>query len=630
MTEEKPSAYFTKYLFKTGLECPTRLYYNKQDYPENQTPFPFIAHLRFNKKMLFKLLESLFAEGESVENNAIEEAAEETAYKLQDENTVLFAPVFIFDKAMAKVPVLKKEGESVTIFEVHTKAYNPGRHRLINHHGKIYSKWKDYLLGLAYKYHIISHLYPRWNIRTELVLPRKNASAGRDDLYQLLQRNIQNAGKLSTESGLLHFLDVQDELQRILSGSEWEEGSRYEGQSFAKVFDSLNEQYQSGEKLTTELGYKCKSCAFNLDMREAQKEDRSGFKECFGDTSGSVDKVFDLIGPGTKEWIEEGIYLQQNIPDDEVTDLDRITNSTGRITEKYRQSLQIMKAKDKEIPREMIRPELFEELERWEYPIHFLDFEAGNYAVPLRSDRKPYHLVVFQYSCHTLYEDGRWEHHQWIDPMDGDYPNFELVRNLKSIPGILEGTIVQYSQFERYALKVIRKELMNEEQDDGQDLLEWIENIIGRHDSTQQHGPYLADLSRLVKNYYYNHHMQNSLSIKDVLRSVMAQSEELKKIYSKPYESQNFEQKIWWQKNGSGDVINPYDLLPRDEETNVRRGTEAMVAYAKSLSGQLTDQEKARLQDTLLRYCELDTLAMVMIYQHWKGLAKRNSGTSSN
>jgi len=32
----------------------------------------------------------------------------------------------------------------------------------------------------------------------------------------------------------------------------------------------------------------------------------------------------------------------------------------------------------------------------------------------------------------------------------------------------------------------------------------------------------------------------------------------------------------------------------------------------------MTDAEREALRNALLQYCELDTLAMVMIYEHWE------------
>ncbi len=340
--------------------------------------------------------------------------------------------------------------------------------------------------------------------------------------------------------------------------------------------------------------------------------------------------MFNLIGPGTKQWVERNIYLQENVPEGEFYGLNTINRTGDNISEKHRQSLQIMQAKGEEVPKELVKPKLFKELDRWEYPIHFLDFEAGNYVIPIRKERRPYHLVVFQYSCHSLHQDGSWEHHEWIDDCNGnDYPNYEMIRRLKEIPQINEGTLVQYSNFERNALKTIRKELMEDKEEvhDAENLTEWISGIISRHDSSHKSGPYLSDLSRLVKNYYYNAKMEDSLSIKDVLQSIMAVSPRLKDIYSKPYNSSNYDSAIWWQSDANGLTISPYRLMLDEDENGdegVRRGTEAMVVYAGLLTEDLGPGDRKRYQKALLRYCELDTLAMFMIYQHWKYLMEEN------
>jgi hypothetical protein len=43
-----------------------------------------------------------------------------------------------------------------------------------------------------------------------------------------------------------------------------------------------------------------------------------------------------------------------------------------------------------------------------------------------------------------------------------------------------------------------------------------------------------------------------------------------------------------------------------------------MTAYAKMQFEEMSDYERGELTSSLLQYCELDTLAMVMIYEAWK------------
>ena len=43
-----------------------------------------------------------------------------------------------------------------------------------------------------------------------------------------------------------------------------------------------------------------------------------------------------------------------------------------------------------------------------------------------------------------------------------------------------------------------------------------------------------------------------------------------------------------------------------------------MTAYCRMQFSEMSDYEREKLKTTLLKYCELDTLAMVMIYGAWR------------
>ena len=49
----------------------------------------------------------------------------------------------------------------------------------------------------------------------------------------------------------------------------------------------------------------------------------------------------------------------------------------------------------------------------------------------------------------------------------------------------------------------------------------------------------------------------------------------------------------------------------------VADGGAAMTAYAKMQFTEMLEEERAELRSALLKYCELDTLAMLMIYEYW-------------
>ena len=80
-------------------------------------------------------------------------------------------------------------------------------------------------------------------------------------------------------------------------------------------------------------------------------------------------------------------------------------------------------------------------------------------------------------------------------------------------------------------------------------------------------------------------------------------------------------------------VIDPYKLLPKmfqdigdkdfallSEDDELRDGGAALTAYARLQFEEMKEYERAEIRKALLKYCELDTLAMVMIYEGWKDL----------
>ncbi|MEM8718268.1 MAG: hypothetical protein AAGE84_03020 [Cyanobacteria bacterium P01_G01_bin.39] len=85
------------------------------------------------------------------------------------------------------------------------------------------------------------------------------------------------------------------------------------------------------------------------------------------------------------------------------------------------------------------------------------------------------------------------------------------------------------------------------------------------------------------------------------------------------------------QNDEQGVVKDPYKLLPNlftnisekdhvllNQEDEINNGSAALTAYAKLQSTEICKQERKALKTGLLRYCELDTLAMVMIFEAWQ------------
>jgi len=96
--------------------------------------------------------------------------------------------------------------------------------------------------------------------------------------------------------------------------------------------------------------------------------------------------------------------------------------------------------------------------------------------------------------------------------------------------------------------------------------------------------------------------------------------------------SNNFPNSHIWLQIENEEVKSPYKTLPplfdnlSNEELdhliaeidNIADGGAALTAYGKLQYVDMTQMERDKITQGLLKYCELDTLAMVMIYEHFR------------
>ena len=70
------------------------------------------------------------------------------------------------------------------------------------------------------------------------------------------------------------------------------------------------------------------------------------------------------------------------------------------------------------------------------------------------------------------------------------------------------------------------------------------------------------------------------------------------------------------QKNNIG-FKDPYEIISEIDSESINQGGMAATTFAKLQFSDLDEFERNKLQNALLRYCELDTLAMVIIAESW-------------
>jgi hypothetical protein len=281
----------------------------------------------------------------------------------------------------------------------------------------------------------------------------------------------------------------------------------------------------------------------------------------------------------------------------------------------------------------------------WNYPYNMIDFETSTVALPYFKGTAPYETVAFQFSHHIMYEDGRVVHHNdFISWKEGEYPNVEFVRALKASLESNKGSIFRYAAHENSVLNKIKDDIAFLQPADSDELLAFVNDITQeKMDKSQiRYGRRnMIDMAELVRSYYYSPHAGGSNSIKQILPAIINDCPDVGTRFSdenlygrlKHYSSRNFDNHTWITEETKRD---PYKTLPSltefdgiqdielfDDLGEVADGSAAMTAYNKLQWSFISENERVVLKDALLRYCELDTLAMVMIMQGFIALDSR-------
>ncbi len=197
------------------------------------------------------------------------------------------------------------------------------------------------------------------------------------------------------------------------------------------------------------------------------------------------------IGNRAYSLINQNIFLIQHIPDDFVlNDKQQIQKKCTLINKPSIQKTAIHKF-----------------LEHFQYPLHFLDFETVNPAIPLFDGTRPYQQIPFQFSLHIVKKRGdKSQLVEFLADSPSD-PRSEVLQALKAIGPT--GTVIAYNMiFEKNVLSDLLKVYPCEK---------WISSVIER----------LDDLIIPFRNFWYYHPAQHgSCSIKAVLPALTGRSYE--------------------------------------------------------------------------------------------------------
>lgn len=197
------------------------------------------------------------------------------------------------------------------------------------------------------------------------------------------------------------------------------------------------------------------------------------------------------------------------------------------------------------------------------FPAYFLDFETIGFAVPIWPGTRPYRQYTFQFSLHSLSESGQLDHTEFLDVSGGD-PSEPLAQALLAACGT-SGPVYAYNAgFEMARIRELaqRHPLLSEA------LLAINERVV--------------DLLPIARERYYHPSQQGSWSLKKVLPAVVP-------------------------------------ALRYDELDGVQDGGMAMDVFHEAIHPGTTTERKSQIAHQLRAYCQLDTYALVRLWQVFGG-----------
>ena len=631
--------HLTKTDFVTAFACPTRLNYIRRpfQYTDSTEEDEFLQSLSDGGYQVGKLAQLNNKDGiEASENRDI--ALKETGEQIAKDSATIFEAAIEYKNFFVRVDIVRKTPNSIDIFEVKAKSYDssiPEEDNFYNQNGSIKSEWKDYFYDLAFQYYVVKEKYPNYKINCFFNLPNKNINSKVNNLFNKFSIKNKKAFFLGTEEDLVDHLiyevNVTSKIKEIIDST-----FEYQGQEllFYEIANELANAKLNSLDYKPNIGIQCKGCKF-----KDQDKEKSGVYQCwkkidsFTDDKFINEKVIDIWNfRGAQKLIDQNKYFIDSMDLDDLKIEQAPHLSDQAFSDKDRQYFQCFGIDTFQNNEGYIfnTNYLTKEIDKWRYPINFIDFETATPAIPPYKGLSPYEMIAFQYSIHTLSASGEIDHtSQFLSTSANEFPNLPFLKSLVHDLSKNNGSVFMWYPHERTTLTAIKKQIIKLQlTKEFETELAFIETLLPGGDRE------LIDLFALAKQGVFYPNTKGSNSIKDVLPATINHSSFLQNKYAKPIygssngiKSLNYENVAWAKKNGKG-YRDPYDIIKDYSDEAISEGGMAATTFAKLQFEDLAEDEREALKIALLRYCELDTLAMVMIAESWlniNSLSERQS-----
>ena len=643
---------------KIGLECPKKLYYY-DDYKNQDSGNEFLEILAEGGYQVGELAKYYykfhFPEYHYVDITSLgyEESIKATNKALEHRNVVIAEPAITFDNFFIRVDVLVKKGNTIQLVEVKSKSCtSDDEHDFLSFKKSgvsINSTWRPYLADVAFQTYVTSQAFPEWSITPYLMLVNKSKETNMDGLNQLftiiktdtengesrlgveVNEEEINLNKEKIKDTVLQDVNVKRVVNSILYDQPLGNDNFFDllnrplsefgtdnSSTFIEAAHQLSDAYKNSislDKSGSDIGACCAKCTFCWQEIIPNYSDEENY----------ISSIWNFPKNKITELFDEKVYSIKDLHNN--PKLNPLNPDTKRYK---RQSLQI-KLSARKNASEWFSDDIFEIMNEWNFPLHFIDFETCTVPLPFHKNEFPYAVIASQYSIHTLFENGDIKHFEWLADKSPIDPTIQFVKELKNILSNDSGTIFMYANHENAVLKSAKQRMLAHK-NKFKDEIDFIDSITftrGEHEPERA----MVDMCKFVENNYYHPLTNGSNSLKAVLPAIMSTSKILKHKYSTPLSfGTNLNDYILF-KEVNGNVIDPYDILPQIKDLtskdlnkalfhkdSLKDGSGAMKAFQVLQFSQISETEKKGLRKGLLNYCELDTLAMLMLYEHHKGV----------
>jgi hypothetical protein len=255
---------------------------------------------------------------------------------------------------------------------------------------------------VAFQKYVINKAFPEYQVTPYLMLADKDKTTNVDGLNQMF-RNKKNANnrtgieKVTSEISKLNLPEdsilTKRNISQLVSDIESGKHRILEEYAFEEAISVFENAYLEDRYLGYDLDFSaCKKCEFKTDDHSDDK--KSGFKECFKKQLAWEDQDFEEPNAfeiwDFRRWKRLNDLQQlklRDIDDDLFGDWD---DEATKMTRVNRQLIQKQKAVENDNEPTIIKAQLKKEIDSWEFPLNFIDFEASVVALPFYKGQSPY------------------------------------------------------------------------------------------------------------------------------------------------------------------------------------------------------------------------------------------------